>query len=97
MGLGYCDYHEEELDESTFEYKGCWTCFHFQQTENVYFTVSEVATKNNVSPKTIYRWIKKGILEAQLFTMGRKNTNLPKKFYAIYSTERKEVKGSKNG
>jgi predicted DNA-binding transcriptional regulator AlpA len=88
--VGYCEheYHPQAISQGTFEYKGCWTCWnYFQRDEEkwIYIDTNEAAQKYGVSQKTIYRWIRLGKLKARLFVMGRKNTNLPKKFYAILS------------
>lgn len=32
MAFGHCSHerhYNEEIDESTFEWKGCWNCWHF--------------------------------------------------------------------
>lgn len=82
--IGYCSYHDEPIDQRTFEYKGCWTCFQYFSRKNwFYISVEEAVEHYGVCKSTIYRWIKEGRLKARLFTMGRTNTNLPKKFYAI--------------
>jgi excisionase family DNA binding protein len=83
--VGFCDYHDESLNFSKYEWKGCWTCWsHFSADSNFSFlTVKEAAEKYKVGRKTIYRWIREGKLTARLFKMGRINTNLPKKFWAI--------------
>jgi hypothetical protein len=47
-----------EIDESTFEYKGCWGCYHFHRND-ILMTVSEVAEAFGVSASTIYRWLRK--------------------------------------
>lgn len=82
--IGYCELHEEPVDQGTFEYKGCWTCYnHFRWSNWPYIDVRRAAEIFGVCQNTIYRWIKKGKLKARLFVMGRTNTNMPKKFYAI--------------
>jgi excisionase family DNA binding protein len=81
--VGYCDLHEEPVDQGAFEYKGCWTCSHFHQKNWPYISVKEAAERYGVCKKTIYKWIKQGKLKARLFEMGRGNLNVPKKFYAI--------------
>jgi excisionase family DNA binding protein len=45
--------------------------------------VEGAAEHYGVCKKTIYKWIKQGKLKARLFRMGRRNLNVPKKFYAI--------------
>ena len=88
--VGYCDLHQEPIDQGTFEYKGCWTCWqHFRWKDWIYISTAEAAKQYNVSVKTIHRWIKRGKLKGRLFTMGRDNPNVPKKFYAILPNQPK--------
>lgn len=89
--MGYCEYHEENITPNTFEWKGCWTCQYFQRNDDFMY-VEEVANKCGVSKKTIYRWIKKGKLNAILFQMGRLNLNVPKKRWVIWIPKKGELK-----
>ena len=83
--VGFCDLHDDSITLSQYEWKGYWTCWsHFRTDPTFSFlTVEEAAEKYNVGRKTIYRWIREGKLTARLFQMGRRNTNFPKKFWAI--------------
>jgi excisionase family DNA binding protein len=87
--VGYCKLHERPIDQGTFEYKGCWTCWqHFHWENWPYIDVEEAVKQYGVSKSTIYQWIKRGKLKARLFTMGRTNLNVPKKFYAILPAQK---------
>ena len=82
--VGYCSHHDYPVNQGIFEYKGCWTCYQYFSWKNwLYISVEEAAKHYGVCKSTIYRWIKRGRLKARLFTMGRTNLNVPKKFYAI--------------
>ena len=86
--VGYCNLHDEPVNQGTFEYKGCWTCYqHFSRKNWLYISVEEAAEHYGVCKSTIYRWIKRERLKARLFSMGRININVPKKFYAILSNQ----------
>jgi hypothetical protein len=70
--FGYCDLHEEIIDESTFEWKGCWKCFHFKRRKGFhYYTIHEASKILRKSENTIRRWIKIGKLKGRLFEQGR--------------------------
>jgi len=92
--IGHCDLHDKPVGESEFEWKGCWTCWHFSYRNWPYISVREAAERYNVTERTIYRWIKQGNLEAKLFVMGRRNTNFPKRFYGIITDEKEEISRS---
>jgi excisionase family DNA binding protein len=71
-GFGYCDFHEEQIDEKTFEWKGCWKCYHFIEGKKFpYYTVKEVSKMLGISESTVRRWIKSGKLKGRLFEQGR--------------------------
>jgi len=76
--FGYCDFHEEYINEETYEYKGCWGCFHFWKGEGFpYVTVPEASKELGFSQSTVRRWIRKGILKGRLFTQRRYTGFLP--------------------
>jgi len=84
--FGYCEYHKEKIDESTFEWKGCWKCHYFIKGENFkYYTVKEASRMLGISENTVRRWIKIGKLEGRLFEQGRSEsrTSFPLKIYFI--------------
>lgn len=61
-GFGYCDFHEEPVNAGAYEYKGCWSCYHFHKGKDfTYMSVVEASKEMGVSENTIRRWIKKGI------------------------------------
>jgi excisionase family DNA binding protein len=70
--FGYCDLHKEPVDEGTYEYKGCWGCYHFHRGKDFpYMSVTEASEELGVSESTIRRWIRKGKLKGRLFVQGR--------------------------
>ena len=82
--LGYCEYHEQEVDEVEFEWKGCWNCHYFQRGEDFpYMDVGEAARELSVSPSTIRRWLRGGKLKGRLFVRGRRVYQLgsPRKWF----------------
>ncbi len=82
--IGYCENHEQQIDQGRFEYGGCWTCHEYFRWENwPYINAKEAAESYGVCVRTVYRWIKQGKLKARLFVMGRISLNVPKRFYAI--------------
>jgi len=83
--VGYCDYHEEDVDIATFEYKGCWTCRYFSSNSRL-VDIREASEILKVHPNTIRRWIKKGKLEGNLFIRRRYSPALdpPYRKYFIY-------------
>jgi len=71
-GFGYCDFHEEPVDEETYEYKGCWGCYHFHEGKDFpYVSVMEASKELGVSESTVRRWVKKGKLKGRLFVQER--------------------------
>jgi excisionase family DNA binding protein len=77
-GFGYCDYHEETVEEETYCWKGCWGCHHFQFGQAFPYTfVTEASEVLKVSASTVRRMIKKGKLEGELFEQQRRNRSLP--------------------
>ena len=77
-GFGYCDHHEESVEEGEYLWKGCWGCFHFEFGQGFpYVFVSEAAEELQVSESTIRRLIKKGKLEGELFGQQRRTRSLP--------------------
>jgi len=95
--VGHCKLHDEPVNQGTFEYKGCWTCYQYFRWENwFYINVEEAAKHYGVSKNTIYRWIKRGALKARLFRMERKNRNVPKMFYAILPNQPRPNLRAKN-
>jgi hypothetical protein len=85
MSFGYCDYHEEEINEETFEFKGCWNCYHFKEGHDFpYYDVNEASKILRVSPSTIRRRIKNGSLKGRLFKRQRVSwQNGPPKIYFV--------------
>ena len=81
--IGYCRYHETKIDLGTFEWKGCWTCCHFDWSDFPFLTVDHACEIYGVSRKTIYRWIKKGKLKALRLVMGRRKAAVPRVIYLI--------------
>jgi len=76
--FGYCDLHEEYINEETYEYKGCWNCFHFWEGEGFpYVTVPEASKELGFSQSTVRRWIRSGMLKGRLFTQRRRTRFLP--------------------
>ena len=64
--VGWCSYHQEDIDWATYEEKmsrthtpGCWGCWYFFP----YVLVDELSKKFKVTPQTIKRWIRTGKLE----------------------------------
>lgn len=42
--FGWCDLHDELVDEDTYEWKGCWSCYHFSEGNGFpYVSVQEAA------------------------------------------------------
>jgi len=59
--FGWCDLHDEPINEDTYEWKGCWGCYHFGEgTGFPYASVQEVASELGVSCSTVRRLIKSG-------------------------------------
>lgn len=76
--FGWCDFHDELLDEDTYVWKGCWGCYHFGKgTGFPYSSVQEAASELGVSCSTVRRWIKNGKLEGIIFKQGRRTGTLP--------------------
>jgi hypothetical protein len=75
MAFGYCSHglhQEEEINVSTFKWKGCWNCHHFiRGDEYDLLDVHEVTEILNVSSSKVRSLIRKGKLEADLFERGR--------------------------
>lgn len=68
----WCNFHEESVDWSTFEWKGCWGCHYFSGLDpEEYVYVSEAANIFGVCTETVRRWIKNGNLEGIKFIRGR--------------------------
>ena len=77
-GFGSCDLHEEDIEEDTYRYKGCWGCQHFEFGQTFpYLFVSEAAHELQVSKSTVRRLIKRGKLEGELFEQQRITRSLP--------------------
>ena len=72
-GFGWCEYHDDIVDVSTYEYKGCWGCHYFIYGKNFpYYFVKDVAEMFNVSESTVRRWIRQGKLDGILFKQIRR-------------------------
>jgi excisionase family DNA binding protein len=80
--LGYCVLHGE-IHWQEFEYKGCWSCYHFAESEDFPFVdVSKASEIIGVSKSTIRRWIRKKKLKAYLFRKWRRTFSpAPKKYF----------------
>jgi hypothetical protein len=77
-GFGWCDYHEDYIDEYTYEWKGCWHCHYFTSGRDFPYTfVNELAEEFKVTPQTIRRWIRTGKLKGRLFIQKRKTNRHP--------------------
>jgi excisionase family DNA binding protein len=75
MDFGYCEYHETQIDENTYRWKGCWGCLYFRRGKDFpYMDINEVSEKLKVSKSTVRRWVKKGKLEGELFRQGRNSS-----------------------
>lgn len=93
--FGWCDLHDDQVDENTYEWKGCWGCYHFSQGDGFRFTsVQEAALELQVSCCTVRRWVKNGKLEGRIFEQGRRNRSLPSpRKYHITLESIQKVKG----
>ena len=73
--IGYCDHHlhpDMIIDLDTFEWKGCWTCYHFNADDDFPFMdVNDTSNELNISRSTVIRWVKSGKLKGRLFERGR--------------------------
>ena len=78
MAFGYCSHERhsnEEIHVSTFEWKGCWNCYHFSPGDEYdLLDIKQVAEILNVSSSKVRSLIRKGELEAELFERGRDMT-----------------------
>ena len=87
-GFGSCDLHEEDIEEDTYRYKGCWGCQYFEFGQTFpYLFVSEATEELMVSESTIRRLIKKGILVGELFEQQRTTHSLPSPYKYHISKE----------
>ena len=88
--VGWCDHHlhpDMIVDFDIFEWRGCWTCWHFHPEDDIPFVdVNETSDILNISPSTVIRWVKNGKLDGRLFERGRHETTIspPHKKYFIY-------------
>ena len=75
MAFGYCSHerhYNEEIDISTFEWKGCWNCYHFSPGDEYdLLDIKQMAEILSVSSSKVRSLIRKGELEADLFERGR--------------------------
>jgi len=78
MAFGHCSHerhYNEEIDESTFEWKGCWNCWHFDPGDDYdLLDIKQMAEILDVSISRVRSLINKGKLEADLFERGRDMT-----------------------
>lgn len=78
MAFGYCSHerhYNEEIDLATFEWKGCWNCYHFNPGDEYdLLDIKQMAEILNVSSSKVRSLIRKGELEADLFERGRDMT-----------------------
>jgi len=89
--FGYCDYHEANVLEEEFAWKGCWNCYHFSYSADFpYFDVHEAANTLKKSPSTIRRWLNEGHLHGKLFERGRRQFQLgsPRKWFISKASAR---------
>ncbi len=64
--MGYCDYHEMNVDEETSGARGgCWSCPYFSLNSK-YEDVHGASLALGVSESTIRRWIRIGKLKGHL-------------------------------
>ena len=81
--MGYCEHHQEDIDVETFEYKGCWGCYHFC-LDSKYIDLHDASLVLGVSGSTIRRWAKIGKIEGQLFVSdGVKFVSPPRKYFIV--------------
>ena len=78
--IGNCNLKDIGVDLYTFEYKGCWNCYHFEKTNQNFLFVSEVVEKLGKSKNTIYKYLKENKLIGKKFTRvrSRKQCGSPK-------------------
>ena len=89
--LTHVDHKGEDVDETTFEWKGCWNCPDFKRYNFPYYTVKEAAQILGRCPATIRSWIKSGKIKGKLFKLERKKFAYgPRRIYFI---EKESVKG----
>ena len=82
--FGYCSYHDEEVDENTYKWKGCWSCYHFSEGDGFpYVSIPVASGELGVSESTVRKWIKEGRLEGYLFERGRRIFSPPYRKYHI--------------
>lgn len=89
--LGYCDYHQTFIGHERFEFKGCWTCGYFELFGD-YFYTKEAADELKISVKTLYRWIRKGKVQADSFVMIERKLAVPRRIYLISKEEVERIK-----
>jgi len=54
--FGWCDFHEESVNEETYSWKGCWGCHYFREGKAYpYIFVAEAVSKFGVSQSTVRR------------------------------------------
>ena len=71
--IGFCNYHCEDINEETFEFKGCWNCHYLDFSENwLYVDVKEASELLDVSERTIRYWIKNGKVIGRLYIKQRR-------------------------
>lgn len=97
----WCNHHNESVDWSTFEFKGCWGCQHFLGLDSdEYVYVSEAAKLLGVTEQTIRRWIRLHVLKGTLYRRIRPQFSIsPPAKYVIdrESVERiREKRGKSN-
>ena len=84
--VGYCSYHNEDVDMNIFEYKGCWTCGYFTFKENgPLISAEDAADILGKSKKTVIRWIKAGKLDGKLFVKKRWGFSKGWRKYFVYT------------
>jgi hypothetical protein len=77
-GFGYCDLHEEDMEESEYIYKGCWSCQYFIEGKDFpYVSVFQASKELSVSKSTIRTWLKKGVLRGEVFERERFVNSFP--------------------
>lgn len=68
----HCAHTSSEISESTYRFKGCWGCDYFSEEESFpYVSVKQAAKLLYCSQSAIYKMIKDGLLDAELFEQKR--------------------------
>ncbi len=75
--FGWCDLHDDTVSEYTYEYKGCWSCYHFGEGNRFpYVSTREAACELKVSESTVRRWLRQGRISGRIFERERNRQDL---------------------